>query len=219
MLLAATLTERKTTNVGLYSNNEVLMIENDYSLPYEKLPAELAEHPHSPIRSPWRRAEGMFPMDPGERAEARFRRSRRTAAPLRTVDSENQANNHVLVEKHELLSLCNHCGGIVVVITEGEACYDTWCLDPRRMLGHATVEYTALKAIEDAVKLLLRELVGIVAGQRVGRDESLDDIAVDAALAADLNGIPRQRFGLLARSVDGQKGSDRLIAFAASAKR
>ena len=35
------------------------------------------------------------------------------------------------------------------MITEGEACYDTWCLDPRRMLGHATVEYTALKAIED----------------------------------------------------------------------
>ena len=35
------------------------------------------------------------------------------------------------------------------MITEGEACYDTWCLDPRRMLGHVTVEYTALKAIED----------------------------------------------------------------------
>ncbi|MEM7208919.1 MAG: FAD-dependent oxidoreductase [Pseudomonadota bacterium] len=35
------------------------------------------------------------------------------------------------------------------IITQGEACYDTWCLDPRRMLGHATVEYTALKAIED----------------------------------------------------------------------
>ena len=97
MLLAATLTERKTTNVGLYSNNEVLMIENDYSLPYEKLPAELAEHPRSPIRSPWRRAEGMFPMDQGGRAEARFRRSRRTAAPLRTVDSENQANNSCFI--------------------------------------------------------------------------------------------------------------------------
>lgn len=35
------------------------------------------------------------------------------------------------------------------IITEGEACYDTWCLDPRRMLDHATVEYTALRAIED----------------------------------------------------------------------
>ena len=35
------------------------------------------------------------------------------------------------------------------IMTEGEACYDTWCLDPRRFLDHTTVEYTALKAIED----------------------------------------------------------------------
>ncbi|MEM7293201.1 MAG: FAD-dependent oxidoreductase [Pseudomonadota bacterium] len=35
------------------------------------------------------------------------------------------------------------------IITEGEACYDTWSLDPRRFLGHTSVEYTALKAIED----------------------------------------------------------------------
>ncbi len=34
-------------------------------------------------------------------------------------------------------------------IVHGEACYDTWCLDPRRFTGHATVELTALKAIED----------------------------------------------------------------------
>lgn len=34
-------------------------------------------------------------------------------------------------------------------IVHGEACYDTWCLDPRRFTGHANVEYTALKAIED----------------------------------------------------------------------
>ena len=42
-----------------------------------------------------------------------------------------------------------HSWLLAQIITEGEACYDTWCLDPRRMLGHATVEYTALKAIED----------------------------------------------------------------------
>ncbi|MCV6584959.1 MAG: FAD-dependent oxidoreductase [Marinibacterium sp.] len=34
-------------------------------------------------------------------------------------------------------------------IVHGEACYDTWAIDPRRFTGHATVELTALKAIED----------------------------------------------------------------------
>ncbi|SEV90936.1 dimethylglycine dehydrogenase [Cognatiyoonia koreensis] len=34
-------------------------------------------------------------------------------------------------------------------IVHGEACYDTWCIDPRRFTGHATTELTALKAIED----------------------------------------------------------------------
>ena len=34
-------------------------------------------------------------------------------------------------------------------IVHGEACYDTWCLDPRRFTGHANVEVTSLKAIED----------------------------------------------------------------------
>ncbi|WP_420338028.1 FAD-dependent oxidoreductase [Roseibium sp.] len=34
-------------------------------------------------------------------------------------------------------------------IVHGEACYDTWCLDSRRFTGHANVELTALKAIED----------------------------------------------------------------------
>ena len=34
-------------------------------------------------------------------------------------------------------------------IVHGEACYDTWCLDPRRFTGHANAELTALKAIED----------------------------------------------------------------------
>lgn len=34
-------------------------------------------------------------------------------------------------------------------IVHGEACYDTWCLDPRRFTGHANVEMTAVKAIED----------------------------------------------------------------------
>ncbi|MBT4829332.1 MAG: FAD-dependent oxidoreductase, partial [Marinovum sp.] len=34
-------------------------------------------------------------------------------------------------------------------IVHGEACYDTWCLDPRRFTGHANMEMTALKAIED----------------------------------------------------------------------
>ena len=34
-------------------------------------------------------------------------------------------------------------------IVHGEACYDTWCLDPRRFAGHANVELTSLKAIED----------------------------------------------------------------------
>ncbi len=34
-------------------------------------------------------------------------------------------------------------------IVHGEAEYDTWVIDPRRFTGHATVELTALKAIED----------------------------------------------------------------------
>ncbi len=34
-------------------------------------------------------------------------------------------------------------------IVHGEACYDTWVIDPRRFAGHATVELTSLKAIED----------------------------------------------------------------------
>lgn len=35
------------------------------------------------------------------------------------------------------------------MIAHGEACYDTWCLDPRRFTGHGNVELTALKAVED----------------------------------------------------------------------
>ncbi|EBA15341.1 FAD dependent oxidoreductase/aminomethyl transferase [Roseobacter sp. SK209-2-6] len=34
-------------------------------------------------------------------------------------------------------------------IVHGEACYDTWCIDPRRFGPHTNVELTALKAIED----------------------------------------------------------------------
>jgi dimethylglycine dehydrogenase len=34
-------------------------------------------------------------------------------------------------------------------IVHGEACYDTWCIDPRRFTGHANVELCALKAVED----------------------------------------------------------------------
>lgn len=34
-------------------------------------------------------------------------------------------------------------------IVHGEACYDTWCIDPRRFGPWATQEYTALKAVED----------------------------------------------------------------------
>lgn len=34
-------------------------------------------------------------------------------------------------------------------IVHGEACYDTWVIDPRRFTGHATVELTSRKAIED----------------------------------------------------------------------
>ncbi|MBB5721230.1 dimethylglycine dehydrogenase [Loktanella ponticola] len=34
-------------------------------------------------------------------------------------------------------------------IVHGEACYDTWCIDPRRFGEHTNVEITALKAIED----------------------------------------------------------------------
>jgi len=35
------------------------------------------------------------------------------------------------------------------IIAHGEACYDTWCLDPRRFTPHVDEEFTALKAIED----------------------------------------------------------------------
>ncbi len=34
-------------------------------------------------------------------------------------------------------------------IVHGEACFDTWVLDPRRFTGHGNVELCALKAIED----------------------------------------------------------------------
>ncbi|MFT5743212.1 MAG: dimethylglycine dehydrogenase [Paracoccaceae bacterium] len=34
-------------------------------------------------------------------------------------------------------------------IVHGEACYDTWVIDPRRFVGHTNVELTALKSIED----------------------------------------------------------------------
>ncbi len=34
-------------------------------------------------------------------------------------------------------------------IVHGEAIYDTWVIDPRRFTGHANVELTALKAVED----------------------------------------------------------------------
>ncbi|MGI9406751.1 MAG: FAD-dependent oxidoreductase, partial [Hyphomicrobiaceae bacterium] len=34
-------------------------------------------------------------------------------------------------------------------MVHGEACYDTWALDPRRFTEYADVKYTALKAIED----------------------------------------------------------------------
>ncbi|WP_343562871.1 FAD-dependent oxidoreductase [Kiloniella sp. b19] len=35
------------------------------------------------------------------------------------------------------------------IIVHGEACYDTWCLDPRRFTRHANLPYAALKAVED----------------------------------------------------------------------
>lgn len=38
------------------------------------------------------------------------------------------------------------------MIVHGEAELDTWMLDPRRFTGHGTVEYTALKAVEDYQK-------------------------------------------------------------------
>ena len=34
-------------------------------------------------------------------------------------------------------------------IVHGEACYDTWCLNPARFTSHTNVELTSLKAIED----------------------------------------------------------------------
>ena len=35
------------------------------------------------------------------------------------------------------------------IIAHGEACYDTWCIDPRRFTRHADVAHTAKKAVED----------------------------------------------------------------------
>jgi len=35
------------------------------------------------------------------------------------------------------------------IVAHGEACYDTWCLDPRRFTRHVNEEFTALKAVED----------------------------------------------------------------------
>lgn len=44
-------------------------------------------------------------------------------------------------------------------IVHGEACYDTWVIDPRRFTGHANVELTALKAVEDLQALFTAWLV------------------------------------------------------------
>lgn len=35
------------------------------------------------------------------------------------------------------------------IIVHGQAEFDTWCLDPRRLTSHCTTEYTVLKAVED----------------------------------------------------------------------
>ena len=35
------------------------------------------------------------------------------------------------------------------MIAHGEACYDTWCIDPRRFTRYANIQFTALKSIED----------------------------------------------------------------------
>lgn len=35
------------------------------------------------------------------------------------------------------------------IIAHGEACFDTWCLDPRRFSRHVDLQHTALKSIED----------------------------------------------------------------------
>lgn len=35
------------------------------------------------------------------------------------------------------------------LIVHGEACYDAWCLDPRRFTGHGNIELTALMAIQE----------------------------------------------------------------------
>ena len=40
-------------------------------------------------------------------------------------------------------------GFLAQQIVHGEACYDTWVLDPRRFTGHGTAELTMLKAIEE----------------------------------------------------------------------
>lgn len=34
-------------------------------------------------------------------------------------------------------------------MVEGQACYDTWCLDPRRFTAYADIDFTARKAVED----------------------------------------------------------------------
>ena len=38
---------------------------------------------------------------------------------------------------------------LTIRFVHGEACYDTWVLDPRRFTGQANTELCALKAIED----------------------------------------------------------------------
>lgn len=35
------------------------------------------------------------------------------------------------------------------LMVHGEACYDTWCIDPRRYTRYANVEFTSIKAVEE----------------------------------------------------------------------
>lgn len=78
-------------------------------------------------------------------------------------------------------------------IVQGEACYDTWPLDPRRFTGHATVEFTALKAIEEYQNEFRFELPHEhrPAGRPVKTTPLTDTLASDGAAFGVVNGWER----------------------------
>lgn len=81
-------------------------------------------------------------------------------------------------------------------MVHGEACYDKWCLDPRRFSDYAGTEFTALKAIEDYQNEFRfhRPHEQRPAGRRMRTSALYDRLARQGAEFATVNGWERAAF-------------------------